>query len=161
VVCNLRDRQGTLDSPITRRCQWRVALWTFSERRIPEELAQREVVDQAQPPCRCCGAAFRSKQKCNSELRRLITQDAVQADDMAAILPARALAGKVVAVYRADTDHTGEDTPGLYRRRAPVAVGLSARGGPRVGFTNRPSTASGTARSEECVRPPDQGPLSR
>jgi tyrosyl-tRNA synthetase len=53
---------------------------TFSERRTPEELPQCEVVDQTPTALSLLRAAFPSKEKSNSELRRLITQGAVQVD---------------------------------------------------------------------------------
>ncbi len=53
---------------------------TFSQRKTPEELPQREVVDPAPTALSLLRAAFPSKEKSNSELRRLITQGAVQVD---------------------------------------------------------------------------------
>ena len=53
---------------------------TFSERRTPEELPQREVVDPAPTALSLLRAAFPPEEKSNSELRRLITQGAVQVD---------------------------------------------------------------------------------
>ena len=53
---------------------------TFSERKTPEELPQLEVVDPAPTALSLLRAAFPSEEKSNSELRRLITQGAVQVD---------------------------------------------------------------------------------
>jgi tyrosyl-tRNA synthetase len=53
---------------------------TFSQRRTPEELPQREVVDRVPTALSLLRAVFPSKEKSNSELRRLITQGAVQMD---------------------------------------------------------------------------------
>jgi tyrosyl-tRNA synthetase len=53
---------------------------TFSQRRTPEELPQREVVDPAPTALVLLRAAFPSKEKSNSELRRLIAQGAFQVD---------------------------------------------------------------------------------